>query len=177
MESNSIFFEKDGVTYKFPEPDECIKLLKLLKRSINEETDLGFPPVNDWAALQWIMNVCYNGFVVIAVTGKGQIIGSAGFSPSKWPWSAQKQFFNNDWLYVAPEFRKERVAETIIEISKQEAKKINFDLVVGIMMGKKAELKERLLKMQGMKYAGGFMLSPSDEIEGEVDVRLVQTEN
>jgi len=142
------------------EPKDIVNVAKLLKSGWNQQT-LQFAPIDDVCGYRWILSILEDGFVVVADLN-GRIVGTSCASPYRPHWSLQ-WLMDMSFLYVLPAFRRDGVAESLIQAVTNFADKHGAALTFGIETLDKPLIKDRLLKIAGWTYAGGNFLRPPKE--------------
>lgn len=142
------------------EPKDIVNIAKLLKGGWNQQT-LKFAPIDDACGYKWILSILEEGFVVVADLN-GRIIGTACAEPYRPHWS-HTWLMDMAFLYVLPSFRRDGVAEKLIQAVTNFADKHGAGLTFGIETLDKPLIKDRLLKIAGWTYTGGNFLRPPKE--------------
>ncbi len=149
------------------EPKDIVNIAKLLKGGWNEQT-LQFAPIDDACGYRWILSILEQGFVVVADLN-GRIIGTACAEPYRPDWSL-KWLMNMSFLFVLPSFRRDGIAEKLIQAVTNFADKHGAGLTFGIETLDKPLIKDRLLKIAGWIYTGGnFLRPPAEDGQGQDD--------
>ena len=142
------------------EPKDIVNIAKLLKGGWRQQT-LQFAPIDDACGYRWILSILEQGFVVVADLN-GRIVGTASAEPYRPNWS-RKWLMDMSFLYVLPSFRRDGIAEKLIQAVTNFADKHGAGLTFGIETMDKPLIKDRLLKIAGWTYAGGNFLRPPKE--------------
>lgn len=148
------------------EPRDIVNIAKLLKDGWNQQT-LQFAPIDDACGYRWILSILEQGFVVVADLN-GRIVGTACASPYRPEWSLT-WLMDMAFLYVLPSFRRDGVAEKLIQAVTNFADKHGAGLTFGIETLDKPLIKDRLLKIAGWTYSGGNFLRPPKQDGQEQD--------
>ncbi len=149
------------------EPKDIVNIAKLLSGGWNQQT-LQFAPIDDACGYRWILGILEEGFVVVADLN-GRIVGTACANPYRPQWSRQ-WLMDMTFLYVLPAFRRDGVAEKLIQAVTNFADKHGAGLTFGIETLDKPLIKDRLLKIAGWIYTGGnFLRPPKEDGQGQDD--------
>lgn len=153
-------------TYGPMHPYEAGAVCMLLEVA-QTETAVELPPVNPTKLMFSVLQTASEGVVLVARLPDGRVIGSVGLHVASWYWS-DARYIGDRWFFVHPEFRKSKVARTLLDATKALAKKHNLTLMLGVSTGLDTELKTQWYTRAGLTYAGGlFIFKPEGKEAGE----------
>ena len=122
----------------------------------HDETPISYPAWEENASIQWIAGVLTKGVAFVSIDeSSGKIIGSVGFSGQHYPWNETVWVLECEWFYVNPEFRSGGAAVKLVEMAKDFADDNDSPLILSIIQGLDAELKDRFISTCGLDYVGG----------------------
>ena len=129
-----------------------------------EEGAVVYPSINREYG-KWVNTILSQGVCFLAEKDN-QIIGIIGGSLSHFPWNSEAKFLAIEWLYVCKDFRKEGLANKLINMIKQYTENYDLPLLTTLMNGVDTETKERFMRMKGFKYTGGSFYYKGDVKDG-----------
>lgn len=130
-------------------------------RPIHAVIDVRYPEPDEIDTLYWVSGTLSEGVSYVAVAG-GTIVGAMGFEVQGFPWNHAAQFLNCQWFDVAADYRKSTVAARFVKIAKELGNQMKMPVVMGMMTGTDAELKDRFMAVKGFKYCGGMFMYQED---------------
>lgn len=134
-------------------PHDFVNIMRLLEQGV-QENEVAYPPINTMKIMAWIHSTKENGEIVVAELS-GRIVGSIGMTVQTWKWADDK-YIGNEWAYVLPNFRAHGTFEALMKAAEKFSDESGIRLVFGFSSGRKAEVKDRLMKMKGYVYCGGM---------------------
>lgn len=145
--------QNNNIEVRRAEPTDAVAILNLLKM-LSTDMAVSYPAIDDAHALHWIIRTMQSGIVFVA-TLKEKIAGSVGLHPEQFPWNPTYRYLCDQWFAVHPKARSTAAAKQLIGACKAIADEFKAPLVMGVMHGAKADLKDRFIGMQGFTYMGG----------------------
>ena len=123
----------------------------------HDETPMNYPAWEEAASIHWIADTIADGAVFVLIDEESsKIIGSIGLSGQKYPWNKSVWVLECEWFHVDIDKRGGGGgAVSLIEAAKGFSDKHSSPLVLSIMQGLDAELKDRFISTCGFDYAGG----------------------
>lgn len=146
------------------EAKDVVNICKLLKNGWQEQV-VEYSPIDEIRGYRWILSILERGMAAVADLD-GRIVGVACVNPYVPSWS-----FTDQWmldmvvLYVHPSFRKEAVADRLIDAAEGFADRHGLTLTFTIQTGDRPLVKDRMMKQAGWQYVGGSFLRPSKKEE------------
>ena len=144
-------------------PDDAVRVMKILREEL-AEADLNLPEPEDGPALIWIISVIAQGFVMVAEMS-GRIVGSIGLSAQTFPWAPSAWFMGWSWFFVLKGFREGGTAVQLAKRMNALADEKGAKIVGTVMTAHQPELKDRLVKMLGFTYCGGYFARGFTKVE------------
>ena len=86
------------------------------------------------------------------------VVGSIGLHKTA-PWYSNEPYLADGWLYVRPEFRKNRTGSVLVGAAMQFAEDAKLPLVVNVFNMEDAEVKIKALKRMGLNFIGGTFIA------------------
>lgn len=133
-------------------PYDITKICTLLEQAVYEGEGL-YPEPDRYMAINWVTGILTTGYVIVAESG-GRVVGSIAVTEFRFPWSP-KPYLYVDWLYVAKAYRSGGTFEALMSVIETFADSKEVPIFGGIMSGKRAGLKDRLMERRGYQYLGG----------------------
>lgn len=163
---------------------DVVSLTRFLEKGALEQGGpIWYPRPSESAVkkIAYVLTMIDKGFVVIAEAsddGSGRwIVGACGMSFSQDAWSDDWSLVN-EFIFVHRDYRDTEVAANLMsavemfaetQVDARTGTRVSVPIVMGVMTGESAELKDELLRRRGYVYIGGNYLRAPHVQEKEND--------
>lgn len=142
------------------QPRHVVTILDLMRQVHGEGNEM-YPPLQYEFAVPSLA-LLINNHVVLTAWADKRLVAVMLLEKVRTFWNADRWTLSNTWFTVHPDFRKGGLAEHLVKSAKQAAQDLGLPLLIDIMSDEFPELKDRFVKMQGLKYVGGKFFWSAD---------------
>lgn len=141
-----------------PATAEDISAIYVLLCDMHAEAPIAYPPVHPGVTIGKI-NVLTHSFLCAVAEVDGIIVGAVGARPTTFWWAdpMKPTFVGDDFLYVAPAWRKSDAFRRLMRVLRRYAKEtVKLPLITGPTQGERIDVKERLYRRTGLRKIGAL---------------------
>lgn len=156
-------------------PLDVVSLVKFLQKAQEEQAkDIWYSSLGPEAKqVAHVLTLVDSGFVAVAENSRKELVAAIGMSIGQDQWS-DDWVMTNEWMYVLPSYRSTDVAnqlygvvETFADDSVNPKTGLGLPIIMGIMTGKNAKAKDKLMQLRGYQYGGGNFIRRPKHVEVE----------
>lgn len=144
-------------------PGDALALVELLEvrytaehKALAERGDVTLRTWSPQKMMEGVETILRKGIAYVA-EADGRIIGSIGGDGAYAGWFTDDVIFAEFWNFVEPEFRKSRIATTLMKTLKTKVKERGFRYRASVISGKDPDRLERFYLRHGFKKLGAVV--------------------
>lgn len=156
-----------GTVLRLPVPQVDIRpahygdvegILQTLLRAL-AESDTPFPAPEQPYCQQYTLDLMAQGFVFVAATEHGRVVGVLMLDKAHWPWthpaSESGRHLFNQHFWVDPAYRRGGTASKLLDHAEARADALGLPLLLQSSSSSDVDLTDRFFALSGFKRIGG----------------------